>query len=247
MRNTLTWVLAAILGFGFAQTALAADLPVKAPVKVAPVAVPFSWTGLYAGIDAGYAWSKIGMSIPAVPAVGTAEAKPKGFTFGGHLNYLYQFNNPIVIGAEGDISWLDGDATGSFPGFPTQGVSASQKWDASVRGVLGAAFDRVLVYGTGGWSWLHIDGCGFVFATNTCFPGTDISGTHDGWTAGGGIAYAITPNVVVRVEYLHADYGTVTIAGTGFNGGIADVSEKTDKIRAGLSIKLWGPGGLIGN
>ena len=37
-----------------APTAFAADLPVKALPLKAPVAAPFSWTGWYMGVNAGY-------------------------------------------------------------------------------------------------------------------------------------------------------------------------------------------------
>jgi len=244
MRCRMVTLLAAAFSLGVAQAASAADMPVKAPIVKAPVVVPFSWTGLYAGVDAGYAWSTIGIFVPGAAAAGTAEADPQGFTVGGHLSYLYQFDNRFVVGAEGDMSWLSGDATGGFPGAPTSGVSASLKWDGSVRGVVGVAFDRVLVYGTGGWSWLNAGGCGTTLGA--CAPGVDFSGTHGGWTVGGGVAYAITPNIVARAEYLHADYGTFDITSTTITGGVANISEKTDKVRAGLSVKLWGPGGLLG-
>lgn len=111
-------------------SALAADIVTKSPSAPAPV---WRWTGFYIGIDAGYTWNKIDISVPAVPSGGTATANPNSGTFGGHVGYLYHFNNPLVIGLEGDISWLKGNANGPFSGFPTNGVLTSSKWDASAR------------------------------------------------------------------------------------------------------------------
>src|SRR5262245_49446315 len=97
---------------GLAAPAVAADMrmPVKAPVP-AVVAV-YNWTGFYIGVDAGYHWAKIETFVPGNPIAGTSEAKPDSFTFGGHIGYRQQFGNSLVLGVEGDASWLDGDKTG---------------------------------------------------------------------------------------------------------------------------------------
>ncbi|HSV23009.1 MAG TPA: hypothetical protein VLJ17_08270, partial [Xanthobacteraceae bacterium] len=53
-------LISAILGLGLPQAASAADLPVKAPVYKAPIAVPvYNWTGFYVGANIGGAWSNI--------------------------------------------------------------------------------------------------------------------------------------------------------------------------------------------
>src|SRR4051812_270190 len=54
MRIALGTVAALVLSVPV--SALAADLPVKAPM-VAPVAV-YNWTGLYIGGNAGYSWGR---------------------------------------------------------------------------------------------------------------------------------------------------------------------------------------------
>ena len=206
---------------------------------MAPVAAPFSWTGLYVGVDAGYLWSSVSVFDPAAAAAGTPTTHPNSFTFGGHIGYLYQFNSPLVIGVEGDLSWLNGSATGVFPGVTTSGMIANTKWDASLRGILGYAFDTNLIYATGGASWINGNGCGFVTATpGTCVANTNYSVTESGWTVGGGFAHAFTQNIIARVEYLHADYGTKTLTASAFAGGSFNLGVTTDKFRAGLSWKF---------
>ena len=68
MRSKIVSLLAVTFSLGFAQAASAADMPTKAPIVNAPVAVPFSWTGFYVGVDAGYHWNKVGIFNPATPA-----------------------------------------------------------------------------------------------------------------------------------------------------------------------------------
>ena len=73
----------------------------------------------------------------------------------------------------------------------------------------GWAFDRVLLYATGGvafshWSLNHtysdtVDAVPVNITTST---------TRTGWTVGGGLEYALTNNWTVRGEYLYADFGT---------------------------------------
>jgi outer membrane immunogenic protein len=36
--------------------AMAADMPVKAPIVKAPAVMPFNWTGFYVGGNVGYGW-----------------------------------------------------------------------------------------------------------------------------------------------------------------------------------------------
>ena len=65
----------------------------------------------------------------------------------------------------------------------------------TVRGRLGYAWDRLLVYGTGGWAWGH---------EHRVVPGLpDSSNDHGGYSVGGGIEWAATDNVTYKIEYLH--------------------------------------------
>jgi outer membrane immunogenic protein len=80
----------------------------------------------------------------------------------------------------------------------------------SVRGRLGIAFDRALLYGTGGvaitsFNTSYFDTTGFF----TGVPGTNatISNTRAGFTFGGGIEYAITDYWSVRAEYRYSNFG----------------------------------------
>lgn len=230
--SAVSGIFAGVLSGGI-QNASAADLR---GTRAAPV---FNWTGFYVGADAGYLWSKADISTLSVPAAGTASPKPDGLTLGGHLGYRYQFPNRFVVGIEGDISWLDADGTGAFSGVPAAGIYAQGKWDASARGILGFAFDRSLIYATGGASWLKADGCAVLVATPTsCVGGTVFSKTYTGWTIGGGFAYAFNKNLIGRIEYLHADYGSNDFNIPTLATGITQVKITTDKVRAGLSWKF---------
>lgn len=220
------------------QQVSAADLPLKAaPRAVAPT---FSWGGYYVGLHSGYAWGDAELFVPGSAASGTPVAHPDSYTFGGHVGYRRQIN-AWVLGGEADLSWLDGDNAGVVPNFPSQSFRAKTRWDASLRGVLGYTFNRWMVYATGGWSWLSIFGCGETTGVAVCLTDTSVTRTIDGWTAGGGLAYAYSDNLIARLEYLYADYGTFTFTGAGITGNVANLTTTTNKVRAGLSLRFAGP------
>ena len=66
--------------------------------------------------------------------------------------------------------------------------------------------DRLLLFFTGGWAF------GDIVHTNTDpVNGVDQFTNHrNGLTAGGGIAYALTNNVIGKIEYRYYDFGAYT-------------------------------------
>lgn len=86
----------------------------------------------------------------------------------------------------------------------------------TVRGRFGYAWDRFLVYGTGGYAWAHqeINRTQQIGTINGATPGTveSTSSITSGWTAGGGLEWAITPNWSFRAEYLHLDFASQSFA-----------------------------------
>ena len=99
-----------------------------------------------------------------------------------------------------------GDTFGSMTASSNAGVQGS------VRGRLGIAFDRLLLYGTGGvaitsFNTTYFDTTGFF----TGVPGTNttISNTRAGFTFGGGVEYAVTDNWSVQAEYRYSKFGHI--------------------------------------
>ncbi len=224
-------VLAAIAAFGFVDAAFAADMPVKAPVYKAPVAAPYDWTGLYAGINGGYGWDRLNWTNTAGDTSG--DFNGRGWLFGGTLGANWQMpGTAFVLGVEGDWSWTDVKATSTATACGAAlGLSCETdvKWLATIRGRLGYAFDRFLVYGTVGAAFAKFSPS--IGAT----PGfTDYN--DSGWTAGGGVEYALYDRWSVKAEYLYMDFGTspVFVAATGITSPF-----KMSVARAGLNYKFW--------
>jgi len=284
--------------------ASAADLPRREPPPIFTPVPVFTWTGFYAGFNAGYAFdtrSNRAPTVIGVPAGATAGSSLfvtgagapttgviafsnntnnfNGFTGGGQIGYNYQFTpgSGFVVGIEADAQYVDfgrnrnrfafATVPGGFinPGllaFNPNGLSGLDYF-GTVRGRLGYAFDRTLVYGTGGFA--YGSGGGRQFG----LPNNSTNEFQTGWTAGGGIEYALPTDswlnffrssaVTLKVEglYVNLDRGNrnngafaVTPNGTVlsvFTPGVTLVSGPAGNlrrstefavVRAGLNYKF---------
>ena len=181
---------AAIVAMG--STAYAADLPTtKGPAVYTPPPVPFSWTGVYVGGQLGYEWGRTYTNafIFGAPFATFPAYTPDGVVGGAHLGYNYQVGQ-FVVGVEGDA---DGSSfRGSSTAFGIIKYGSKEPIDGSVRGRVGYAWDRALIYATGGVAFGDFNN----FESNTIpFAYNDSHwSTRVGWTAGAGIEYAIDNN-----------------------------------------------------
>jgi outer membrane immunogenic protein len=233
-------VCAATLSVLAVTSAVAADMPMKAPVYKAPVVVPPSWTGWYAGLSVGYGWGSEHNTFNFDPAVPlpfdnvTYHDKLNGFIGGGQIGYNYQITpNSWVAGVEADISYANfrgsdsnsGVTPGGGPnirfigGVPwTYNQDQKVNWLATLRGRLGwTPGDHTwLIYATGGLA------VGGVKASDTFTFGSgagaliwtgDSSETRAGWTVGGGVEARLMDNWSAKLEYLYYDLGHLTVVG----------------------------------
>ncbi|OYU49598.1 MAG: hypothetical protein CFE31_04335 [Rhizobiales bacterium PAR1] len=214
-----TFSIAAGLGAVLlATTAMAADLPRKtAPVAPVYRAAPtFTWTGFYAGVNAGYGFGSY------TGATSNLLKNPSGFVGGGQLGYNYQINQ-MVLGLETDLQGTDIHAKNSAAGLA--GSKSRIPYFGTVRARAGVAIDRFLPYVTAGFAYGSSD---------TTIPGTGKgSQTHYGWVVGGGVEYALTNNITTRVEGLYMDLADKRIL-----GGAGKIGSETGIIRAGLNYKF---------
>jgi outer membrane immunogenic protein len=165
-------MLALAASVSFASLATAADIPVRSAPPAVPAIIPFSWTGPYVGVNAGWSWGRAagGLTVPATVngaanainaqatslalMAGNQSHDVSGFTGGLTLGYNYQMNN-IVLGVEGDVNYL---GLGKTYSGPVQTIARSSqaidKIDGSLLATLrlraGYAMGRSLIYLTGG-------------------------------------------------------------------------------------------------
>jgi outer membrane immunogenic protein len=244
MRKVLGLVGATLL---FAGPALAADLgkPVyKAPAPAA--LLPSGWGGFYIGIHGGYGWGHDSVDVDLSPL---SNPSPKGGVFGGQIGYNWQFGT-FVAGLEVDSSWADLKDSQSFtitgvvdelPASLTTTLSSKVDYLGSFRARAGfLATPDWLFYGTAGLGWGH-DSITIAETLTVGAQSASVSSTasnnHVGWAAGGGMEYKLTPNLLLRAEYLHYGFGSKTY--TFFDGDASFNSKlSVDVVRGGLSYKF---------
>jgi outer membrane immunogenic protein len=227
-----------VSGAGLALAAIApahaADLgaPVyKAPAPVAAPVPVFSWTGCYIGANIGGKWAQTSGSID-IPAVTASPASSfildadhgSSFVGGGQVGCDYQAGAAVFgIAGDGDAQHWSTTRTVVAPApdlfAPGDTFKLSSRWEASLRGRIGYAFDRVLLYATGGVSWTNVRLDTDFIAT---VPATVVSEskTLTGATVGGGIEFSIWNNLSFGVEGRFTWYGNHT-----FNSGLLAVSD----------------------
>jgi outer membrane immunogenic protein len=231
MRRKVIGMLAAALGLGLAPAAMAADMPVKAPVYKAPPVVVYNWTGFYVGINGGGGWGHTDWTY--VAAGTTAGHDTSGGLIGATLGYNYQIQN-WVLGLEGDWDWarINGSTACPNPAFTCESKLKSL---GTIRGRVGAVWGNALIYATGGWAWANLT----MQTTSTATGTIGTSTTANGWTLGGGVEYSFMPNWSAKVEYLYVGLGTNRY--TVDNALQVDARERVNIVRAGLNYKFFTP------
>jgi len=220
-----------------ATGATAADLTYSPPPpeQIFAPAAAYNWTGFHFGGNAGWGFGRAharysgdnfsGMSMDGI-AFGTS-----GGSGGVHAGYDIQ-TGVLVYGVEVDAA-LGGIGGGGKDIGNEPTLNSKVTWLATVRGRVGYALNRFLVYATGG----------VAFAGTTLTVRHDASQasdrqTHIGWTVGGGVEYAIDDHWSAGLEYKYIDLGRRTYADPTVIVGTANVRLTLHTLMARLSYRF---------
>jgi outer membrane immunogenic protein len=240
MKKTAFLTGVSVTALILASGAHAADL--ARPVYKAPVAPPpaWSWTGFYVGGTlGGVVGHSSATNDPASPVqwlTSSINTNSAGVIGGLEAGYNYQISQ-IVLGIEGDVSWssLKESGTAVSLGATTDTFTSRLNSLGTIRGRVGWAFDRTLIYGTGGVAFANLKDQ----LTDPGFPFTASTGSSEtGWTAGGGIEYAFTDHWTAKAEYLHVGFSQRSVMETTGGGYIFDFKDKLDIGRVGINYKF---------
>jgi outer membrane immunogenic protein len=207
-----------------ATSALAAE-PLPLPPPPPPV---FSWAGIELGVHVGGGVGRTSVDFPEAIVFArfpVSNSYSDSGVFGGvHVGYNLQLMGPIVAGLQLEYNFAG--ITGS-----TSRLGNFERTDVaefgSADGRLGVAFDRVLIYGIGGFAYGDIRNqinCGVLvcgaFIPPTVLGGTpitrDFAANRFGYDVGGGIEYNLMGNITVRAEYRYYNWGSLGFADAGF-------------------------------
>ncbi len=248
MKKSVFLASTSLLGLLAAPSVFAADFK----------AVPFResqslpWAGLYFGANGGYAWSAdtstgcVFTGLSPCPGTAFPKVRSEGAEYGIQAGYNWQASN-WVFGFETDINKLDARGASQFSGIdPSKGgpdsLSARYDWLGTTRGRVGVTGGNALFYATGGLAYGRVNhGYNFDFtntnSNNQLFSSSD---TSFGWTAGGGVEYALGRNWSVKAEYLyvHLAASRLSLNGLGYSAGT--VTDTTLRFSNNLNIVQLG-------
>ncbi len=258
--------LRAALGLPFGFLALGAVATAHADVYNAPRAVPVvatcDWGGGYVGVDTGLAVNRTQWGFPLTDPEDGGRLRFFDYTAGDrfttekrawvgsvHGGYNVRTNSPIVAGIE--VSYTGGAMekreTSRFD--PNDTFKTEVNHLIEVKGRLGYAWGCLMTYGKFGYATGRVE-TSAVGLTNFAVPivGASSSDWRQGYTAGGGVEYMISPNIVLGLEYdwINLRSGTestpILFATTGIRGGTftRDTDTDTHLFVARLSFKFGG-------
>ena len=218
-------------------SALAADLD----VDLRPAS--FDWSGIYIGAfgtaigtDGSYDGTCTTGGVacvvvaPEVNVYTDYEHSGIGYAYGILGGWNYQIES-FVFGIEGDWAFGGKVATNDEPGVDTD-ISFNNI--ATLRARAGFALDNTLLYVTGGLAAVDME-----FGAMMASQQSDSQWVY-GWTVGGGLEHAFTPNFSGRIEYLYVDLEDADFSMT--DGNTFDATQSFNDIhmvRAGLTFNFW--------
>jgi outer membrane immunogenic protein len=202
--------LSSALAFA-ANSALAADIYRHEGPSLKDTPAPYvpvnSWAGFYLGGHLGGIWDN-NDDVHSFASVGGGRIEDDNddtdFIGGVHAGYNWQhYGSPLVLGIEGDLDFSDRIDT-----------------LATIRGRLGYATERALLYVTGGVAFKDGDSRDLRFVS----PGDSFSfdsgadSDDTGWVVGGGAEFKVASNWSLGIEGLYYSFdgdGASGAAGSG--------------------------------
>lgn len=197
--------------------------------------MPPIWNGIYAGVHGGANW----LALSTEPD-GSGELRAG--TLGIHIGLAKQVGS-WIFGAETDLDFSSAEERVNFdvslPPYTISGTARAEiAANGSVRGRIGyAVMPELMVYATAGYAWASVES-----SFSGTINGTAASGswgtTLDGFTYGGGLEAYISPQLLLRIEYLHTDYADQTLSSSVAGAENLNISLDSDVIRAGITWRF---------
>ena len=213
----------------------------------------YDWSGAYVGASVGGAWADTGVSteltnfwdfpsdqVDRDALLPLLNGRLNGENvFGGvALGYNLQ-QSDLVYGVEADVSFLNVDDSRTafnVPGIPAPqpyriDTAAQVDWLTTFRGRIGWAFDRSLIYVTGGLAVgrhefsQHISQLVLPAGFGTFDQQAAFQKTSWGWALGGGFEQALSERWSLKLQYLHVDLGSHRVQSFGKCASLPGVCE----------------------
>lgn len=181
-------------------------------VGAAPSLAQSPFDGAYVGVFTGYTND----DASAKSGTATADFDADGWLYGAYAGYGQTFGK-IYLGGEAEIGSADLSGSGTVAGLRSK-LDANESWGLSARaGYL--VNNDVLLYGRAGWQRSNYD-----VTVGTGTSKIKVGDNVDGYRLGTGVEYAVTDNVLARLEYNYTNYD--------------DTNFKQNQIRVGVAYRF---------
>lgn len=186
---------------------------IEPAIMAEPAPRGYDWSGGYVGLQIGALHGDLGLRGENLNNNNTTseDIDMSGHEVGIMAGYNWVGGNNLVYGIEGEYNFgelgsVDGSSDGVPPpsfGFIRNGIDADIEGTGAIRGRLGLAMNRGLLYGTAGFAFATVDLDGT--------PGGGGPGPFNpsemltGWTIGAGYEYAFNESWTVRFDYRYSD------------------------------------------
>ena len=184
----------------------------------------------YVGGNAGWGWANTSGTFSTAAGTGSFSGTGNAFLGGAQAGYNWQ-TGPFVIGAEVDFQGTA--ASGSVNGAAGPAITSTAKtpWFGTLRGRVGYAADRILLYATGGGVYGDTSLSGTVPGVGSFSNST----TFWTWTAGAGVEWAFYGCWSAKLEYLYVGSPSKFPAVPTVTTVALDNSSNTNIVRAGIN------------
>jgi outer membrane immunogenic protein len=196
-----------------------------------------------------------GGDVTAINAVNVQGHLPSAhhntFTGGLEGGYNYVTKSGFLFGVETDINYFHINRSGFTQAQSVINPAVSYSVDQSLhtdflwtlRARAGYTFmDKWLIFASGGLALTETHyNASFASSNGALVMTPEHSGTRTGWTLGGGGGYAITPNILAKVEYLYEDFGSSRNTATSADGYLTLNTEahlRSHLFRAGIDYRF---------
>jgi outer membrane immunogenic protein len=239
-RGIIALAFAAALG----NSAIAADMPVKARPAPLPPPPLYLWTGCYIGGNVG--WAEVSAHFENTDYGDDGRLSKSGFAGGGQIGCDYQFAPNWVFGIQGMIdgadisrsrvSIIDDDFT----------FRSDVRWFGTITARLGYLITpQFLFYAKGGWGTVKQR-----FQVTDTFDGfvfRSVDTNSSGGDVGVGFEYMFTPNWTFWVEWDHIflNNRSIDVGGVDYVRFTDNIHRDFDKVLFGINWRFGGPGAPV--
>ncbi|MCZ2203357.1 outer membrane protein [Bartonella sp. A05] len=201
--------------------------------------------GVYAGYDIELGGNLILGADTDIVLSGkkdTKEEEPYTLTTANAPHFKYKLEE-TKVSFSNEITFKDGDKV-------TESLTLKEKWSGATRVRIGYALDRMMPYVSGGVAYAQIQDMASIFVeregrsestAETIVSGDTLDKTDTlfGYTLGGGVAYAVTDNLVALAEYRYTDFGKSKFVTNALDvEKQSEYSYKTNDFRVGVAFKF---------